>query len=102
MNKLVKRSLLNALGTAAYVVTLVTLVLNGEKLFGTINNSFAPIAFLLVFVTSASITGGLVLGKPILMYLDNQKKEAVQMFMYTVGWLVIETIIFFIVAINLS
>lgn len=102
MNKLIKRSMINALGTAAYVATLVTLILNGEKMFGTIDNILGPIAFLLVFVISASITGGLVLGKPILMFLDGQKKEAVQLFMYTVGWLALIAIILLIIALSLT
>ena len=101
MNKLIKRSFLNALGTGLYIVLLITLGLNGEKLFGTINNNFAPIAFLLTFVTSASITSGLVLGKPILMYLDGQKKDAVKLFIYTVAWLALVTIIILIVGLNL-
>ena len=83
------------------MATLVTLILNGEKLFGTIDNILGPIAFLLVFVVSASITGSLVLGKPILMYLDGQKTEAVKLFMYTIGWLAIIAIILLIVALNL-
>lgn len=102
MNKLIKRSMINALGTAAYVATLVTLILNGEKMFGTIDNILGPITFLLVFVISASITGGLVLGKPILMFLDGQKKEAVQLFMYTVGWLALIAVILLIIALSLT
>ena len=101
MKKLIKRGFLNALATGAYVATLVTLILNGEKLFGTIDNILGPIAFLLVFVVSASITGSLVLGKPILMYLDGQKKEAVKLFMYTIGSLAIIAIILLIIALNL-
>lgn len=101
MNNLIKRSLLNALGTAAYVIALVTLVLNGEKIFGTINEIFAPIAFLLTFVISASITSGLVLGKPILMFLEGQKKEAVKLFIYTIVWLAIFAIIILILGLTL-
>lgn len=102
MNKLIKRSFLNALGTGAYVATLVALVFNGEKMFGTINNILAPIAFLLTFIVSATVTGGLVLGKPILMYIDGQKKEAIQLLLYTIGWLAVGVIIIFIVGLNLQ
>ena len=101
MNKLIKRSFLNALGTGAYVAILVTLVFNGEKIFGTIDNMLAPIAFLLVFVVSASITSGLVLGKPILMFLEGQKKEAIKLFIYTVGWLAIFAVIILIIGLTL-
>ncbi|MCC7356762.1 MAG: hypothetical protein IT410_04105 [Candidatus Doudnabacteria bacterium] len=101
MKKLIKRSFLNALGTGAYVATLVTLMLNGEKIFGTINNMFAPIAFLLVFVISASITSGLVLGKPILMYVEGQKVEAIKLFIYTIGWLIVFALIVLALGLNI-
>ncbi|HEX3100084.1 MAG TPA: hypothetical protein VHQ41_03915 [Patescibacteria group bacterium] len=100
MDKLKQRSLLNALGTAAYVAIIATLLQNGERIFGEPNSMVAPIAFLLLFVMSASITGGLVLGKPILMYMDGQKKEAVQMFLYTLGWLALVTVILFAAALG--
>ncbi len=87
MNKLIKRGFLNALGTGAYVAIIVTIVFNGEKMFGSINSALAPIAVLLLFITSATITGSLVLGKPLLMYIDGQKKEAVHLLLYTIGWL---------------
>lgn len=101
MNKLIQRSFLNALGTGVYVAVIVTAMLKGEKMFGQINSMFAPIIFLLLFVTSAAITGGLVLGKPVLMYLDGAKREAVRLFLYTIGWLALGIIILLIVALNL-
>lgn len=101
MNKLIQRGFLNALGTGVYVTAVVTIMQNGEKMFGQINNMFAPIAFLLLFVTSAAITGGLVLGKPMLMYLDGAKREAIRLFLYTIGWLALGIIILLIVALNL-
>ena len=39
--------------------------------------------FLMLFVFSALLTGYLVLGKPIMMYVDGQKKEAVRLLFYT-------------------
>lgn len=101
MNKLIKRSLLDALATGAYVTAVATLIRNGERIFGKMDNILGPIAFLLLFVISAAITGSLVLGKPVLMYLDGQKKEAIRLFLYTIGWLAIETVVLLIVALNL-
>ncbi len=100
MNKLVQRSLLNALGTIAYVSVVATIMQNGERIFGNINQTLAPIAFLTLFVLSAGVTGGLVLGKPVLMYLDNQKKEAIKLFLYTLGWLAAAVVILLIVSIQ--
>lgn len=99
MNKLIQRSLLNALGTIAYVGVVATLMQAGEKIFGDANQTTGPIAFLTLFVLSAGVTGGLVLGKPLLMYLDNEKTDAVKLFIYTLGWLMLAVIILFAVSI---
>jgi hypothetical protein len=57
---------------------------HSNQLFGKIENHLlAPMVFLLLFVFSALVTGYLVLGKPILMYLDGQKKEAIKLLFYT-------------------
>jgi hypothetical protein len=90
---LIKSSLRNSLGTTVYVAIVALIIYNAEKIFGTMKNIIGPIAFLLLFVTSAAITGFLVLGQPIILYLDNQKREAIKLFVYTVVWLFIFTII---------
>ena len=72
---------------------VAVIIYNAEKIFGTMKNIIGPIAFLLLFVTSAAITGFLVLGQPIILYVDNQRREAVKLFIYTVAWLFVFTII---------
>ena len=52
-------------------------------------------AVLLLFAMSALIVGGLLVGKPIFLYIDGKKKEAVQMLISAGGWL----LMFFLVAI---
>jgi hypothetical protein len=57
---------------------------NGNKIFGSSdNNLIAPILFLLLFVFSALLTGFLVLGKPLMLYIDGQKKDGVNLLFYT-------------------
>ena len=98
MNTLIKQSLFNAAGTLAYIALVVIAVSNGEKLFAEIPETILlPMAFLMLFVLSAAITGGLVIGKPILMYINGSKNEAVKLFFYTLGWLAVGIIILFIV-----
>ena len=93
MKNLKLKALLNALLTTAYITVVALIMQNGEKVFGEMNNMLGPIAFLLLFVLSAAITGSLVLGKPILMYLEGNKKEAIKLFLYTIGWIFVLTII---------
>ena len=99
MNKLIQRSLLNALGVTAYVGVVATIMQNGEKIFGNVNQSLAPIAILTLFVLSAAVTGGLVIGNPVLMYLNNQKSDAIKLFIYTLCWLALAVIILLIVSV---
>ncbi len=96
MNNLVRSAFINALGTVAYVALVAIGMYNGERFFGQEDTVMIPIAMLLLFVLSASVTGSLVLGKPVLMYLDGHKVEAVKLFMYTLGWLALYTLIFLV------
>lgn len=97
-NYLVKRAIGDALGTAAYVFVVSQIMTHGNQLFGKIeNNLLAPMVFLLMFVFSALVTGYLVLGKPILMYLDGQKKEAIKLLFYTGATLFVLMLIGFII-----
>ncbi|OIO07014.1 hypothetical protein COX68_03305 [Candidatus Falkowbacteria bacterium CG_4_10_14_0_2_um_filter_41_15] len=93
--KLIKISLIHSIVASLYVAMVSLLMSNGEKLFGNNNSIFGGIAILLLLVISATIMGWLVLGRPLLMYLDGAKKEALKLFYLTITWLVlIATIIF--------
>lgn len=91
MKNLELAAFINALGVSAYVAVVVTIMQNGERIFGKMNNMLGPVTLLLLFVVSAAITGALVLGKPVLYYLENKKADAVKLFLYTVGWLFVFT-----------
>jgi len=70
-------SLINSAGVFVYVSAVVWLFTNGELIFGktTKYDYLIPIFMLLLFVVSATITVLLVLGRPIILYLDKQKKK---------------------------
>ncbi len=87
------RSLLNSLGVLIYTSLVAAFFFNGEKILGQANSFLMPAAMLMLLVLSAAITGSLVFGKPILLYFDNQKSDALKLFFYTIGWLAIITII---------
>ncbi|MFA5155139.1 MAG: hypothetical protein WC453_01775 [Patescibacteria group bacterium] len=98
-NKLFWRGALDALGTVAYVALVSLVMNNAERFFGTTKTVVGPIAFLLLFVFSALVTGGLILGKPLMMYLDGQKKESVKLLLYTGANLLVLLILAFAVLI---
>jgi hypothetical protein len=102
-NPIVKYAFVDAILTALYIVLIAlflafmpkNLLEEGPKLF-------APILMLSLLVFSASITGSLVLGRPILWYLDGKKKEAVQLFVYTLACFFFMTCFFFVVMVGKS
>jgi hypothetical protein len=82
--KLVLFSVLHSLGVLVYVSLVALFMNNAEKIFGKTDNKFlSPVIFLLLFILSALITSSLVLGKPILLYLDGKKTEGVKLLIYT-------------------
>jgi len=93
-----KTGFLNALGSLIYIALVATLMQNGDKIFGQMSNIIGPIAFLLLFVLSAFVVGGLILGKPLMMYIDGKKKEAVALFLSTSGWMAGFTILALLIA----
>ncbi len=98
MDKIIKRAGANAVGTAAYIILIVSFIFSLQsfpksKLENTV---FIPIAMLLLFVCSAAITGFLVFGKPIMLYIDGKKRDAISLLGYTLGILALITIVFFI------
>ena len=100
--KIFSWSLANAAGTLVYVF-LVTLVIgNGVKIFGKMDNLAGPIAFLLLFVLSAAVTGALVLGRPVWWYLAGDKKGSIKLFGATLAWLAVFLLIFIFFSILIS
>lgn len=89
------RSFLHALGVMAYTALASTMLNGGETLFGNKPTIWGPIAFLMFFVLSATITGLLVLGKPVTLFMEGQKKEAITFLVATVAWLAILTSLIF-------
>lgn len=87
-NTIIARAAIHACGAAAYVFLVVFFI---QSSFG-INlehdaGIFAPIVILLLLVFSVALMGLLVFGKPIFLYLDGQKKEAVSLVFFTVGFI---------------
>ena len=82
--KLVYPSILNSLGVLAYVSLVALFMNNAQKIFGKNDNIITGVIFLMIFILSALITGSLVLGRPILLYLDGKKVEGVKLLFYTI------------------
>ena len=83
------RSFIDAVGVFIYVAAIAWLGFNSQTIFGNQHSFLMPLFILLLFVTSASVTGLLVIGKPVQLYLDGFKKEAFTLLFATIVWLIL-------------
>jgi hypothetical protein len=97
--KLIQLSFVHSLGVMAYIMVVAWIINNAEKFFGKTSNFWGPVMFLMLFVFSALLTGILVLGRPIWMYLQNKKQEALYFLFVTVGWMFVLLVLAFAVKI---
>lgn len=80
----------NALAAMGYIVAVVLLIFYGGPLLGGPDGKdtiFIPMAMLSLFVFSAATMSYIVLYQPIVMFLENKKVEAVNLFLKTIGTL---------------
>lgn len=83
-SKLLLWGSLHSLAVSAYVFFVALFMRNVENIFPDADDNFlAPLFIILLFVLSALVTGGLVLAKPIMLYLDGNKKESVKLLFFT-------------------
>lgn len=96
-NNLVKTAVLQSLGVVAYATLVAILMTNGNTLFGQMNTVLAGVSFLMLFILSVAVVVSLVVVKPLMLYLDAKKKEAIALLIYTISTLFVFTLIFLIV-----
>jgi hypothetical protein len=83
------RSFAHAVGVLAYVAGVAWTMFNASAFLDDDQSGFlTPVFVLLLFIVSALVTGLLVLGKPIQLYLDGLRADAVTLLLAILGWLV--------------
>ena len=87
-DELIIQALGRAAATTAYVALVALFMSNASLVLGPKDTFLTPVFVLLTFVVSAAITGFLVLGKPVELYLAGAKKEAFTFLTAVIGWLV--------------
>lgn len=84
--KIVGHAILNACLTAVYIALAASFLFYAPAYFsGSPNTGFASVLTLSVFIFSAVVMALLVVGRPILWYLDNRKSEALLLLGYTLA-----------------
>ena len=90
--EIIKNALINAGLAASYIMLVAVLVLGPKSLLNRIGNEedtiLSPIIFLLLLVISVAVMAVTIFGRPVMWYLDEKKKEAVNLLGYTIGILV--------------
>ncbi len=87
------KSFPGAFGTFLYTFLVALLMFDGKAVFGGAPSFLEPLFILLLFIISASLTGLMVLGRPVQYYFDGHKKEAFVLLFATLSWLVLFTLI---------
>lgn len=88
-NKLVPLGLLHAIGVTLYVTVISLVMMRGDEWFGKMDSFVGPALMLMLLVLSAAITAFLVFGRPVLLYLDQKKQEALKLLGFTIGWMAV-------------
>lgn len=94
--KIIRHAIQEALAAVIYVVLVVTWMNNAERLYERTNPIISGTAILLLLVFSAAMMGLTIFGRSIIWYLDGQKKEAVQLLFYKLGFILLVMIIVFL------
>ena len=97
MENVIKYATINSLGTALYIIFVISSIHFLSQYFGEIESIIVPILMLMLFVFSAAFTGTLVFGRPIIWYLDGRKKEALALLFYTLVIFMLLTVVAFLV-----
>lgn len=81
-----KNPLVNAICASAYIILIVSVMtFVTQPLKNKPDTFFAPITVLFVLTLSVSVMAYLFFYQPLLLFIDGKKKEAVNLFVKTVG-----------------
>jgi hypothetical protein len=80
-----KQPLTNAIAALAYIVAVATFMFYATDHMPGPDTVLAPIALISLFTLSAGVMGYIFLSQPVQLYLDDHKKEAVNLFVQTLA-----------------
>jgi len=81
-----KKPLLNAVSASAYIILVVSVMtFVTQPLRDKPDTFFAPITVLFVLTLSVAVMAYLFFYQPLLLFIEGKKKEAVNLFVKTVG-----------------
>lgn len=94
MKKIIKNAFIDA-GAVIFYIILVAILLTTQSNFME-NNILSGVMMILILTISVAMMGIFIFGRPALWYLEGEKKAAVSLLGYTIGFLSIAFIVIFI------
>lgn len=94
MTLMTRNPFYNAILAAGYITLVSVVMYYGLKFAGPVESVLAPMALLSLFVLSAAVMGFIFFYEPSQLYLAGKPKEAVELFLKTVGFFAVITLVF--------
>ena len=88
-----KNPFVNSFSALLYIVIVASVMFYGVNHKESVNSVIVPITMLSVFTLSAAVMGYIFLYHPLIFYLDGKKKEAINLFLKTLGSFAIITVV---------
>ena len=82
---MIKNPFVNAFSASLYISMVVLIMDYGTHMFPQSKSIILPIAILSLFTLSAAVMGYLFLYQPAQLYIEGKQKQAVNLFLQTVG-----------------
>lgn len=98
---LVVQGLAQAGGVVIYCSLVGLIFWKGNEIFGKMANYAGPVTFLLLFIVSALICAAIVFYQPYQLFFAGKKKEALDLVLFTTGFLFFFFIVFLFLAVFL-
>ena len=92
-----KSPFINAASAVAYIAIVVLVIQSMSQFDEPEGGALVPMAMLALFVLSTAVMGYIFCLQPLQMYLDGMRKEAVDLFVKTVGFFACFTLVFFVI-----
>ncbi len=93
-----QKGFLQATGVVAYCLLVGLLFWNANILFGQMNVFMGPVTMMTLFSVSVLVCGLLVFYLPYRMFFDKKQKEAIDLVLYTTGWLAVFLVAFLLLS----
>lgn len=86
MKQILTQAAAHATGAAVYILSVATFITNADRLVDSQPPQILGIAgFLTLFVISAAVMGLLIFARPLMWFINGQKKEAILLAFSTIG-----------------